>query len=51
LTPASFAALSSSRWRLAAHLELVDDALLDAAAGGERVAIAVPPRMGKSQSG
>ena len=49
-TPALFASWASSgAWRLAPHLALVDELLLDAAAGGARVVICMPPRHGKSE--
>ena len=49
-TPALFASWASSgAWRVAPHLALVDELLLDAAAGGARVVICMPPRHGKSE--
>jgi predicted phage terminase large subunit-like protein len=54
-SPALFALSASSRdqhpWRLAPHLAMIDDALLDAAVlGDQRVIINLPPRHGKSES-
>ena len=49
-TPALFAKWASrGRWRLAPHLALVDDLLLDAAKGGQRIVVCMPPRHGKSE--
>jgi predicted phage terminase large subunit-like protein len=49
-TPALFACWGSKgRWRLAPHLALIDELLVDAAAGGARIAISMPPRHGKSE--
>ena len=49
-TPALFATWASGgRWRLAPHLSLIDDLLLDAAKGGARTVICMPPRHGKSE--
>jgi predicted phage terminase large subunit-like protein len=49
-SPALFACWASNgRWQLAPHLALLDDLLLDAAAGGQRVAAFMPPRHGKSE--
>jgi predicted phage terminase large subunit-like protein len=49
-TPALFA-MSASRdtWRLAPHLSLIDELLIDAARGGERICLSMPPRHGKSE--
>src|SRR5512142_293920 len=49
-TPALFATWANQgRWRLAPHLALIDDLLLDAAKGGQRIVICMPPRHGKSE--
>ena len=48
-TPAMFAMTASrGAWRLAPHLSLIDDILLEAAGGGQRVCLSMPPRHGKS---
>ena len=45
-TPALFAtSASQGRWRLATHLGLIDDLLLDAAKGDARIVICMPPRL------
>lgn len=49
-TPALFAIWASNgAWQLAPHLAAIDDLLLDAARGGQRIAISLPPRHGKSE--
>jgi hypothetical protein len=49
-TPAlSAMAASRDTWRLAPHLSLIDELLIDAAGGGERICLSLPPRHGKSE--
>jgi hypothetical protein len=49
-TPALFARhATKGAYQLPPHLRLLDDVCLDAASGGARVCVSVPPRHGKSE--